>query len=978
MKKSTFKVHFVLPLCLLVTGCLFGQTPSQKAEITRFYNQELLAEMAQDYTRTFKEDFEAAKAYAAANNIPVVIERENGGIAVLHKVLEDGSLLYTSTTNEGAGVTVRANRLYSGPTGTLDLSVEGEGIVIGVWDGGFVLPSHELLENRVEQIDNATGLSSHATHVSGTIIGSGIPQNGSAKGMAPKATLLASDFGNDLGEMTPQAASGLLLSNHSYGIPAGNVSTAFLGSYSNGAAALDNLLYNTPYYTAVYSAGNDRNSGVNVADNGYDLLTGDKTSKNNIVVAAVNTVANYTGPNSVVMSGFSSWGPTDDGRIKPDISAKGVNTFSSVASGNNSYANFSGTSMSAPSVTGALALLQELHSDIHGTYMKSATLKALAIHTALEAGSSPGPDYRFGWGLLDTEAAAKALLKEGFESLVDENSLIDANTFTQTVTSNGVDPLIVTIVWTDPPGVIQPNVEDDVTPRLVNDLDIVLEDGSGNLFYPWRHSPMDFPGGLGNPAFKGVNDVDNVEKVEIDAPSGTYTIRVTHKGSLVNGLQDFSLIATGISESDFTFTPDNIYKQFCSNQVADFEFNYESSANFNGPTSLSVSGLPTGAVATFTPSVITADEDFVLEITGLDAISAGTYPFTVTASSATLTKNTAMDLEVVSAIPLSSTVLNFPNNGAVDVFIYPTLTWTGDSGASEYSVEVSETPDFSSIVFELTTTTNSVSVPGLVSNSQYYWRVKASSFCVEGDFTNASFTTEITSCENLVSAVDTPISIGFTPTEIESTINIPANEDVLIGDINITMDLTHSWLADLTISLTSPSGTEVILMDGTCGDTNNADVIFDDSGVTFSCSDQTPSVNGVMRAQNLLSPFISENSAGDWTLKIIDSFNQDGGSLNEFTLEFCATAGALSLAENQLEDFELFPNPAKEYFEFRLQNQNSKLNLNVYDVNGRVLISQRFSNQDRNIVNTSMLSRGIYFVEITNGDQKGLKKLIIK
>jgi len=973
MKKSTLKAHLVLALCLCLSSNLFAQTQAQKKAIAETYDQELLAQLALDYSRTFKDDFEAAKAYAAANNIPVIIERENGGIAVLHKVLEDGSLLYTSTTNEGAGITVRANRLHSGPTGTLDLELEGEGIVLGVWDGGLVLSSHELLEGRVQQVDGATGLSNHATHVSGTMIGSGTPEGGNAKGMAPKATLLANDFDNDLAEMTPLAAAGLLISNHSYGVPAGNVSIGFLGSYSNGARSLDQLLFNTPYYTAVYSAGNDRNTGVNTADGGYDLLTGDKNAKNNIVVAAVNTVTNYTGPSSVTMSGFSSWGPSDDGRIKPDISAKGVGTYSSVANTNDSYSSFNGTSMASPSVAGTLALLQELHSDIYGNFMKSATLKALMIHTALEAGTSDGPDARFGWGLLNAEGAAQTLLDEGFESLVDENSLTNFSTFTKTVTSNGIDPLVVTIAWTDPPGNVS-SVEDDSSPRLINDLDLILEDESGNLFHPWKMFS------IANviQTFKGVNDADNVEKVEVDVPAGDYIIRITHKGSLLNGVQNFSLISTGISESDFTYTPDNMRKESCSDQVAQYEFNYVSSDNYNGPTTLSVNGLPAGAVATFTPSVITTDEDFILEISGLGPVAAGLYPFTVIASGSSLIKETSMELEVKSADPLSNPVLEFPNNGQTEVFIYPTLTWDGDANATEYAVEVSLTSDFSSILFETTTTDTNITVPSLSSNSLYYWRVKAISECTEGNFSEASFTTESVNCSNLVTAQDTPLVITTVPNEVQSVITIPFNESIVIGDINVTMNLSHTWLADLTISLIGPTGTEVILMDGACGENQNVDVIFDDSGITFECSVGNPSVTGVMKGENLMSPFITQNSVGNWTLKVVDGFNQDGGALNNFAIEFCETAGPLSIDESKLEGFKLFPNPAKDYFEFTLQNQNSNVKLGVYDINGRALISKAYNNQDRKIVDTTSLSTGIYFVEINNGNQIGVKKLIIK
>lgn len=974
MKFNSVQCFVVLTFCLVLSSNFYGQNLEQKAKIARSYNQELLSQMALNYSTIYKEEVAIARAYALSQNKPLVIEKENGGTSVVYKVLVDGTLLYRSTSNEGAGVTVRTNRLYPGATGTLDLSLEGEGILIGIWDGGLVLPTHELFENRSTQIDDATQISNHATHVSGTMMGSGTPQNGNAKGMAPKASLIANDFGNDLGEMTPEAASGLLLSNHSYGFPPSDNSLWFIGNYNNGAAALDNLLYNTPYYTPVYAAGNSRNSGVNVLDGGYDLLTDAGVAKNNIVVAAVNQVSNYSGPDSVVMSGFSSWGPTDDGRIKPDISAKGVNTFSSTANSNNSYANFSGTSMAAPSVTGSLALLQELHSNMRGDFMKSATLRGLIIHTALEAGSNPGPDFRFGWGLLDAEASAQALLDEGFESIIDENTLVDSQLFTQTVTSNGVDPLFVTIAWTDLPGSTQGTILDDQTPRLVNDLDLVLEDANGTLFYPWKFN-LGLPS---NAPTTGVNNVDNVEKVEINAPSGTYTIKVSHKGALVNGVQDFSIIATGILESDFNYTADNIFKTFCSDQVAVYEFNYESSANFSEPITLSVSGLPAGAVANFTPSVITADEDFVLLISGLSNIDSGVYPFTVLGTSATGSKAVDLEFEVVSAVPLSPTVIEFPNDGAADVFIYPTLVWNADANASLSTVQVADDSDFSSIIFETTTTDSSISVPGLNSGSQYFWRVKSASDCVEEDFVNASFTTEVTACSDVMATLDTPIVIDVVPNEIEAVITIPASENVLIGDVNIGIDLSHTWLADLTISITSPAGTEIILMDGDCGQSNDINVVFDDSGATFSCSNTNPAVNGLLKPSNSLSSLITEDSAGDWILRVVDGYNQDGGSLNNFSLEFCATLGPLNSIESEFNRFEVFPNPADDYFEFSLESQTEDLELNMYDVNGRVLMTKVFNSQQVKRVNTQNLTTGIYFVEIKNGMQRSIKKLVIQ
>lgn len=248
----------------------------------------------------------------------------------------------------------------------------------------------------------------------------------------------------------------------------------------------------------------------------------------------------YLGPSNVVMSNFSSWGPTIDNRVKPDISAQGVEVLSSTANSNDSYDYYNGTSMAAPGVAGSLLLLQELSADLNqGEFLRSSTLKAIIIATALETGENPGPDPKFGWGLLNTEAAAQLMLDshEGSNAFYQELKLEEENnSYSIKVKANDEEELKATIAWTDIAG-----------NGLVNDLDLRITDSQGNTFYPWRLNPGDITAPALNDAD---NNVDNVEKVWIEnAVEGEeYTITITHKNELESGEQEFGLAVTGVQE----------------------------------------------------------------------------------------------------------------------------------------------------------------------------------------------------------------------------------------------------------------------------------------------------------------------------------------------------------------------------------------------------------------------------------------------
>jgi hypothetical protein len=516
-----------------------------------------------------------------------------GNVFRLQRTDELGLPIYYITTNNViAAGTTRTTKVYTG--GGLGLSLNGSSISAGkvaLWDSDGVLASHiEFAGGRTEVRDKTTSTAVHSTHVAGTMMAAGI--NSIARGMAfalPKLYIF--NFDNDTPEMSANAAT-LLISNHSYGTAAGwsqNTSVTperweFLGApgenedykfgyYDTESAEWDKICYNAPYYLPVKSAGNSRTlngpavgqpfyrynasrvmtsaglrpEGISSND-GYDNISTYGTAKNILTIGAVNPLASgpYTAAN-IRLTAFSSWGPTDDGRIKPDLVADGVRVTSTSNAGNNSYTALSGTSMSTPNVSGSLILLQELYSQKNNNnFMRSATVKALAIGTATDAGTTEGPDYSYGWGLLNMEAAAQSILDNHTKAKIAENVLSQGDQQFFEVTAAGNSPLKGTICWTDPEAVPVSSINglNNTTPRLINDLDLRAVQNQ-ETFNPWVLEPA-------NPAaaaIKGDNTRDNIEQVLISNPvaGAIYRFKVSHKGILKRGPQPYSIVITGIN-----------------------------------------------------------------------------------------------------------------------------------------------------------------------------------------------------------------------------------------------------------------------------------------------------------------------------------------------------------------------------------------------------------------------------------------------
>ncbi len=405
--------------------------------------------------------------------------------------------------NHEVQLSQRVNIMKSNLSGGFGLS--GTGVTVGVGDGGE-LGDHIDFGTRVINKANGTysSFGDHGDHVSGIIGGAG-NLNPRHQGVAPTCQIITQK--TSLITYNTEAYYndyGMVLTNNSYGT---SFNCATNGSYNYSAQTLDWQMREYPSVLHVFAAGNSGGGQCDPYPQGYHTVLRYYQSAKNVL-----TVGNV-GDDRVIASN-SSRGPVKDGRIKPEIVGIGKNVYSTSSDFN--YVIKAGTSMAAPAVTGTLALLVEQYRDQHnGNDPDGALLKAVACNTAEDLGN-PGPDYLYGYGLINGLRAARVIENNQFQNSVINQG--ETQTFDITVPS-GTKQVKVMLYWHDKEAEVYPDK------ALVNNLDMELISPSGESFLPWVLNAD--PNHVADPAVRGVDDLNNIEQVTIDNPtSGTYTLRV--------------------------------------------------------------------------------------------------------------------------------------------------------------------------------------------------------------------------------------------------------------------------------------------------------------------------------------------------------------------------------------------------------------------------------------------------------------------
>jgi subtilisin-like proprotein convertase family protein len=397
-------------------------------------------------------------------------------------------------------------------------------------------------------------------------------------------------------------------------------------------------------------------------------------------------------------------------------------------------------------------------------------------------------------------------------------------------------------------------------------------------------------GGLTYPTILASNVTnDGTQIITVpNTPSTTCRIMVRCAGG---NFFDISNNNFTISASTFdytlTATPSSI--AVCQPNNAVFTINIGSIGGYNSLVNLSVTGVPAGATTSFSSASVTPVGTSTLTISNTALAATGTYTITITGNSTSGTKVTTVQLSIASGAPTAVTLIS-PANAATGVAIPTIFTWSTAAGSGiTYDFQVATSSAFTTIVDQsVGLATASYSSSLLATSTIYYWRVRVVSGCGTSAWSSINSFTTGTCATTASSAVPVAISATGTPT-ISSTITIPYGGT--ITDVNVlNLAGTHSYISDLTVTLTSPAGTSVALFTGICTNNANFNLNFDGASASAYASIVCPPTSGgTYQPQGNFSSFNGQNPAGVWTLTITDGADQDGGSLSSWALNICAT-----------------------------------------------------------------------------------------
>ena len=622
-----------------------------------------------------------------------------------------GPPLHPKSLNAVAAQISKVTPLFTAP-----YNLTGSGVVMSIFEpNGAPDVAHQEFGGRlISHFGAGTSVDTHATHTSGTVIASGV--NAAAKGMSPAATLHAFDAGVDfpvlLDTKAKQPASfGSVADNNSWDFGLSWQQASFTefqwwgnedgyGAYSGmESEPYDALMRVSGTPLIVHAAGNDATQGSpnlslpwaphkhlddtpkefthvfcysqnglgtdcpNAAPNNCSVgIKYCETAKHPTHTASTTIGLLASTKNSLTVGAvqsdgtiatFSSRGPTTDGRIKPEIVAKGTNQFSTFP--NNSYGSLQGTSMSTPVVTGIAGLLTEQYRRTFGKTPSAAILKTLLIAGTDDLGNA-GPDYTFGFGLADAKASVDLIVADsGTGSRIRTGTISNGQDVDIPITLSSTQKFRAVLGWFDPEVLLVPDptvpLDDPLAGKtLINDLDLRVIDPTGTTVLPYILNPTT-PDAL---ATRGVNHTDTTEEVEIaNAVPGTYHV-VVHGaiGDSRSSSQDYVVVMNAGAPCIADY---GALRSLVSGQTISAKICSQTDVSTFSFTSNSLSPISVTVATTDTPLKVTLNSGTSLTVTQTIAATSSATLSTSINTSTSPTPNVQFSVRIEADGPVGAT-----------------------------------------------------------------------------------------------------------------------------------------------------------------------------------------------------------------------------------------------------------------------------------------------------------------------------------
>lgn len=394
---------------------------------------------------------------------------------------------------------------------------------------------------------------------------------------------------------------------------------------------------------------------------------------------------------------------------------------------------------------------------------------------------------------------------------------------------------------------------------------------------------LSLDGGLSFPILLDQNVLNDgsheVQLPQADTQTGRFMVKAGDNIFFAVNTADFS-----IGPVPLVLEVQGLDHRVCQGDDLVIPLTFVTDGTFAEPATFSAA-LPPGLNATFDPVSAGTDGALVqMTLSNTAAAALGTHEVVVHATSATQTASVNLSVAIQDGT-FPALVQTAPLDGATGTALGLELQWELQAQATAYQVQIAKDAAFTSIVEVAERPFGSYRPMALEEETQYFWRVRPLNACGTGPFTAPlSFTTISVDCRTF-EAKDLPLEIPTNMSGIQRS-SIHFFEDLRVSEVGVQVELDHTYLGDLIVSLISPQGTRVALVSNSCGELNNMNVRFADGGDPLACNGN-PAINGTVRPLGSLASLKGESLLGEWVLEVQDLAPGDGGSLKGFSLEIC-------------------------------------------------------------------------------------------